>query len=230
MQVTQGLQMPFSDFTRGNLHLDRALEKKGKQIHPWAFATNKMCLVPTRVSDLIKPSPQKNTFVSLGTAGNSRFRTRAATGGKSAKPFRAPLPLPSSCPSGRPWSPRQARAAPGELSRVVGTPHPSPPSSGKRHTLEHPHPHPGQHAAGMKVQRSLGGGGCLHPQGLLFLREERVSFICRGHQGWGWGWWTARVCKPIRGGWGPELLAAAGEGHQTGSPRAAAPTSQVEAV
>lgn len=171
MQVTQGLQMPFSDFTRGNLHRDRALEKKGKQIHPWAFATNKMCLVPTRVSDLIKPPPKKthsSLWELLATVASAHARP---LGEKSAKPFRAPLPLPSSCPSGRPWSPRQARAAPGELSRVVGTPHPSPPSSGKRHTLEHPHPHPGQHAAGMKVQRSLGGGGCLHPQGLLFLRE-----------------------------------------------------------
>ena len=94
-------------------------------------------------------------------------------------------------PQDKPGPPRGARPCGGDLP-------PPPPSSGPRHTLGHSAPALHEHAAGMKVRRSLGD---LHPQGLLFPEEERVSFICSGHQGWGAGrrWRTARVCKPIQG-------------------------------
>lgn len=159
----------------------------------------------------------------MGPAGNSRFRTQAAAGGKVSETFPGPSPLPSSCPSGRPGSPRQARAAPGELGSVAGSPHP--PSSGPRHPQGHLSP---QQAAGMKVRRSLGGVSI--PR--VFSSPGRASvFYLRRSSRLAGGGGRHESVSPSRDGWGPKLLVAAGEGHQTtGSPCLATPTSQVGAV
>ena len=151
-----------------------------------------------RASDSINPPPPEKRHSSfwelLATVASAHGRPLEE---KSVKRFRDPLPLPSSCPSGQLWSPRQARATQGSSAVWWRPPTPTPELRAQAHTGAL-RPRPAEHAAGMKVRRSLGG---LHPQGLLFPEEERVSFICSGHQGWGAGrrWRTARVCKPIQG-------------------------------
>lgn len=133
------------------------------------------------------------------------------TGGKSAKPFRAPLPLPSSCPSGQPWSPRQARAAPGS-SAVWWGPHPSPPSSGRGTHWRHPHPTQAARSRDEGAEIPGGWGVSPSPGSSLPPGKSECLYLTEVIKVGGGEWRTARVCKPIRGGWGPELLAAAEKG------------------
>lgn len=231
MQVTQGLQMPFSDFTHGNLHRDRALKRKGKQIHPWVFAANKMCLVPTRASDLIKPSPQNNTFVFLGTAGNSRFRTHVATGGKVSETFPGPSPTAQQLPEWTALVPKTSQSCPGGAQPCGGDPPIPHHRAQERGThWSTPTPTPASTQQGWRCRDPWGGGRVSIPGVFSSSGKSECLLSAEVIKVGGGGWRTARVCKPIRDGWGPELLVAAGEGHQRGSPCPAAPTSQVGAV
>ena len=94
-----------------------------------------MFLVPMRASDSINPPPPEKRHSSfwelLATVASAHGRPLEE---KSVKRFRDPLPLPSSCPSGQLWSPRQARATRGSSAVWWRPPTPTPELRAQAHT------------------------------------------------------------------------------------------------